>query len=344
MATQLINEPWQIAEADFPTLGSSEDKLRFLVGYAVLAPSGYNTQPWLFRIGNSHLELFTDRARSLPVVDPNRRELVISCGAALFNLRVALDHFGVACSVTTYPDPNDRDLVAQLSLDNGQDAAQGSNASLFSAITVRRTNRRRFEDRSLPEAVADSLEQAATSEGVWVQSVEDEDSRSALADLVAEGGHEQGADKEFRKELASWLYPRRSTTREGIPGYAFGFGGLTSLAGPAAVRWFGFGRQRAQKDRRLAREAPMLLVLGTSGDGLRDWLAAGQGLQRLLLEAASLDVSASFLNQPIQVANLREAVRSLLGARGFPQLILRLGYGREVMPTPRRHIAQTLLG
>jgi hypothetical protein len=342
MATQLVNEPWQIAEGNFPSLGTNEEKLRFLVGYAVLAPSGNNAQPWLFRITDDKLDLFIDRTRSLPVVDPNRRELVMSCGAALFNLRVACEHFGLASSVATFPDPNDRDLVARLWLDR-QGSSETLDASLFSAISTRHTNRLPFEDQSVSDSVAHSLEEAAASEGVWVESVAGE-ARSALADLVAKGDRRQRSDKEFRRELASWLYPSRRATSEGIPGYAFGFGDLTSLAVPAAARRFGFGIAQAKKDRRLAMQAPMLVVLGTSGDGYRDWLTAGQGLEHLLLRAASLHVSASFLNQPIQVPDLREAVRSLLGARGFPQLILRLGYGPEVNVTPRREIAKTLLG
>ncbi len=76
-------DPWLVREGDFPVQGGIADQLRFLVSYAVLAPSSYNTQPWLFRVRGDTLEIIADRCRGLPVVDPNDRELTISCGTAL---------------------------------------------------------------------------------------------------------------------------------------------------------------------------------------------------------------------------------------------------------------------
>jgi Putative TM nitroreductase len=83
----------EISEATFPATGQSAEKLRFLVQYAILAPSSHNTQPWLFKIRGDVLELYADRTRALPIVDPANRALTISCGAALFHLRIALRHF-----------------------------------------------------------------------------------------------------------------------------------------------------------------------------------------------------------------------------------------------------------
>ena len=53
------------------------------VAEAIRAPSSHNTQPWLFRIAGDHLGVMADRSRALPVADPQDRELVISCGAAI---------------------------------------------------------------------------------------------------------------------------------------------------------------------------------------------------------------------------------------------------------------------
>jgi nitroreductase len=75
-------EPWNISADNFPTESFASDQLESLIGYAILAPSSHNSQPWLFRINAMDLELFADRRRALPVVDPQQRELTISCGAA----------------------------------------------------------------------------------------------------------------------------------------------------------------------------------------------------------------------------------------------------------------------
>src|SRR5438067_1487493 len=82
------------ADSGFPEAGSAADKLKFLLQFAVLAPSAHNTQPWLFKLRDEDVELWLDLSRAMPHCDPGNRELVISCGAALFQLRVALRRFG----------------------------------------------------------------------------------------------------------------------------------------------------------------------------------------------------------------------------------------------------------
>src|SRR5215213_12037174 len=134
------DEPWHVSEEDYPAAGESEEKLRFMLNYAVLAPSGHNTQPWLFSVSDGEVELRADRTRGLPVVDPEDRALVISCGAALFYLRAALRHFGYAGEVETFPDPEDPDLLARISLGREQEATE-EDQRLFRAIPKRHSNR-----------------------------------------------------------------------------------------------------------------------------------------------------------------------------------------------------------
>jgi hypothetical protein len=88
--------------------------------------------------------------------------------------------------------------------------------------------------------------------------------------------------------------------------------------------------------------SPMLVVLGTEDDGPKDWLAAGQALQRVLLRARSEEVWASFLCQPLEVPELRDQVGQLCG-HPHPQVLLRLGYADAASPTPRRPLRSLLI-
>jgi hypothetical protein len=81
---------------------------------------------------------------------------------------------------------------------------------------------------------------------------------------------------------------------------------------------------------------PTLAVLSTVHDHPVDWVRAGQGLERVLLEATLSGISASFLNQPLEHDDLRWLVRSPLSGVGRTHMLLRLGYGEPVPPTPRR--------
>ncbi len=332
------NDPWSIEDWAFPRTESASEQLAFLLNYAVLAPSGHNTQPWRFKIAGADLGLFADRTRSLPAVDPGDRELIMSCGAALFHLRVAIRHFGYAPVVRPFPDPADPDLLAFVRLGERLEATGAPTMEddrLFTAIKQRHTNRRPFADRPVPDEELGLLEAAALQEGARLHLFTQPERKGILADLIAEGDRIQGADEDFRRELAAWLHPNRSRRRDGIPGYAQGVGDLRSYIGPFVVRTFDWGGGRAAKDRQLAEGSPVLLVLSTEDDDAPAHLAAGQALARVLLTATTYGLSASFLNQPLEVAALRPEVARLIGT-SHPQLILRLGYGPEVPTTPRR--------
>lgn len=102
------------------------------------------------------------------------------------------------------------------------------------------------------------------------------------------------------------------------------------------------GNGVAAKDEKLATGSPLLLVLGTEQDTPPAWLAAGQALASVLLWACTEGVTASYLNQPCEIEALRIRFRDAIGCTGFPQLVLRMGYGAEVPPTPRRRVTEVL--
>jgi hypothetical protein len=131
-------EAWSVTPSDFPATATLLDKARFAVRYAILAPSSHNTQPWRFVSGGRELLICADRTRSLPNIDPFDRELIISCGAALFNLRVALAHFLIPVEITTFPYGAEPDVVARIAFPDSGPALKEL-ADLFSAITARAT-------------------------------------------------------------------------------------------------------------------------------------------------------------------------------------------------------------
>lgn len=330
-------EAWNVSESNYPAGGSASARFEFLIRYAILAPSSHNTQPWLFKIAEDAVEIYADRTRALPVCDPDDRELIISCGAAVFHMRVALRHFGHRGVIDILPKPHDPDLLARISFGDAYEPMP-EEQHLFRAILKRRTNRSRFEDRPVPDALLVDLQQAARMEGATLQVVRGENRRNSIVDLVAEGDRIQMADKSFRRELAAWVRSNRSTQHDGIPGYGFGFTDIVSVGGPFVIRTFDLGGFQAAKDRDLATGSPVIAVMHTEADTARDRIAAGQALARILLRARADNVWGSFLNQPIEVEHLRPKLRDALDITGFPQILLRMGYGPEVRPTPRRNI------
>ncbi len=333
---------WNVDEQRFDPAASLDEKLRVALQCAVLAPSSHNTQPWRFIVDGDAVIVCADRTRALPVVDPFDRELIISCGAALFNLRVALSRFDLACAITVFPSNADPDVVAHLRIvANGHRDA--SLAALFPAIGTRVTTREAFTNRPIADTTRRALIDAGVAEGALIAWVDFSAQRERIAALIADADRQQFADPRFRRELASWLHPRRR--HDGMPAYAASLPVLLDFATPLlaqAIRTFDLGGGMAAAHHRLVEGSPLFVGIATERDDREAWLAAGAALERLLLTAAGAGLSASYLNQPIEVETLRERLRPLFGIDAEPQLLLRVGRGPAVPHSPRRPLADVV--
>lgn len=304
---------------------------------AIAAPSPCNTQPWRFRAPNGGIELWLDRDRLLRVADPDAREARISCGAALFNLRITLRVHGLWPAVRLLPDRAAPDLLAQLHFGTPRDASPAEIA-LAAAVPRRATHRRPFTDRPVLASARSTMILAAGTEGAELTILDQPADVEAVLALVSRADAAQRHDPGFVAELRSWTegtravdgMPRPVAARRGAEGEAVALRRWAEPAGPA----------------RPLEIRPLLAVLRTSGDHAYDQLAAGQALQRALLAATGHGVAASFLGQPTELPEVRAQLRDLLRERhpghGQPQVLLRLGYGAPGPRTPRRPLADVL--
>jgi nitroreductase len=316
--------------------------LRLALEYAVLAPSSHNTQPWLFRLDDNTVELYADTERVLKTVDPNGRELIMSCGAALYILRLALRSFGYTEKTELFPNPDNKHLLARVTL-TGIGHPNKEDKRLFEAVPDRHTNRKPFEVKAINAALVNELELAAGLEGARLYLTQDETIRQNIAEMVADGDIKQWVNPGFRHELAAWTHSNHSKKADGIPGYALNIGDIPSQLTPVIIRHFDRGQPQATKDHKLIEGAPAIAVLYTTTDTARDWLLAGQALSHVLLKARVHNVHASFFNQPIEIEDLREGLKERLELLGYPQLMFRLGYADEVKATPRREIDDVMI-
>lgn len=372
-------EPWNVSEDAFPKDGSMRGKLKFFLKYAILAPSSHNTQPWNFKILNDNtIELYADTSRALPVVDPRGRELTISCGAALGYLQITIRHFGYKYKteiLSSYEEKKkDERLLARINVydyggsDEGTANIQENNIEvnslqeddnnrLFEAITTRRTNRFRFEDRAIPDILLAGFyyivdkypqyqkQQKHQEDSIWLHIAEEDDEKNALAELIVQGDRIQLSDKHFRRELVSCIRLNRSRRRRGdIPRYSSGISNFMSMISPFVIKTFIINKKQAEKDRELAARSPVLAVLGSHSDEPLDWINTGMALANILLLASSENVCCSFLNQPIQISQLRPKLLDAISKnKGFPQVLLRMGYSSEqIRPSPRRNVEEVL--
>jgi hypothetical protein len=286
------------------------------------------------------VDLYADRTRLLPGLDPEGRELVMSCGVALFYLRLALRQHGYAGAVTLFPEPDTPDLLARVEPGAAQPPPREDTA-LFQAIPRRHTNRFTYSGWAVPQEVRRALCVAAEQEGATLTLILHSGPRYAITSLIAEADRRQWSDPRVRDEKAFWVQTGTADRPDGIPPENIGLEDWAAHMGTESGSGAA-GERLARRDERLAVQAPLLAVLSTPGDTRQDWLAAGQALGRLLLRATLFGVTASFFNQPIQVAALRPHLPEALKTPGQPQALLRLGYGAEVPATPRRSVSDVL--
>jgi len=311
--------------------------MRACLWAATAAPSIHNTQPWRFRPSADGVDVLADYPRRLGVVDPSGRGALISVGAALLNLRIAVLAHGRTPLTRLMPDGNETDRVARVTFGPPVHVSE-TVRMLAEAIPRRRTNRRPFSNAGIPKEVLAELVDAAATEGGRL-TVADPGTREAVLSLVRLAERRERDEPAYWTELGEWTgrWPHR---RDGVPPEAYG---PWSALETVPIRDFGL-IEPARRRRVLDFEAePTIAILYTAADSPRHWVLAGQALERTLLTATVRSVATTLMTQPMEVPNLRDLLVDS-AASLVPQLIVRFGYGPPSAPTPRRPLEEVVDG
>ncbi|RRO18786.1 nitroreductase [Saccharopolyspora rhizosphaerae] len=313
-------------------------EIEHVIELAGLAPSLHNSQPWRFRVLPHVIELHYDPSHRLPATDPSERELRLACGAALFNLRLALEGAGVRPVVTLLPHLAEPTVLAEIR-SGGRAEPRPERLRLRDAIPKRHSHRAPFRDIPVPAADRNQMLHAAQAEQCWLHLITPGEV-GPLEGLVHRAHRVQEASPRFRAEMAAWT-GRPADVWEGVPASAAG-----PKPGPQD-QWVhrDFSAGTAARPEGLEYEShPLLAVLCSHREGQEAELQAGQAAQHVWLTATDRGLSASMISEVIEVPDTRDELRQMLGGTLHPQALLRIGYGGgAAVPAPRRAVDDLIL-
>lgn len=359
---------WEINEKNFPQ--DSEEKLKFLINYAILAPSSHNTQPWLFKIitrkdaepfdktqgklyaeqrGNFHtdslnqeIHIYADFKRKLTYSDKEGRMLYIALGCALCNICVAADYFEMGYKIEYNEEVNNFKNPALKIIFNQRPIA--NNKQLFSAITKRHSNRNKYKDKPVPEEYLKEFRNYNKEQDLKINFISDENLKNKIAEISSEAMGKVMSDGNFRKELAFWLRNNLTKKFDGMPGNGHNMSLFISLFAPHILRNINVSRVEAKKERRKIRNLPVIGIISSRENNPLLWIKTGELLEKILFCAASKNIDFVIRVASIEVPEAREKLKQALNIDFMPQILFGLGYaGKEAPLSPRRPLEDFII-
>ncbi|WP_225728953.1 MULTISPECIES: nitroreductase family protein [unclassified Nocardia] len=312
------------------------ETIRAALALAVRAPSVHNTQPWQWRVGDTTVHLYADETRRLALTDPDGRDLLLSCGAALHHFRVAMRSFGWHTVVHRLPNPAEPQHLASIEFSAATPTADV--VELTRAINHRRTDRRRTTSWEVPRSHIDAIRAAGDAEGALVSEIPGGQHRTRLVRAFETAAAQHRDSRGYQAELAAWS--GRHAALEGVPSRN------AVLADDPLTREF-HGPTLVEAVLHDLNDRGDLLLVHTASDDRISRLRAGEAASAALLTATSFGLATCPLTEPFEVPGTRDLVRAdVLSDSGFPQLIIRIGWAAtsaaKVPPTPRRPLADVV--
>lgn len=319
-------QAWSVNEKDFPKSGTLKEKIKFLVKYAVLAPSSHNSQPWRFKINDIGLELFGEEKRKLKIADPDDCLLYFALGCALENLAVAAAHFGLDVR-NEYPKENEEKIRVFFEEKENQGSADAED--LFFFVSKRRVNRSAYEDK-IPEDFLRSTRESCGQDDFFTVAIKDKEEKRRLVDLIMESRLDFFDNKKFRREMSEYKRNNFSFSYTGMPGFTMGFSSAASLFAPFMIRHVNVMKFIYKKEiKHLNDETPVFVVLCGGKDDKEAWIKSGRLFERIFLRAQKQGLSADVEMSPILKEEYWKKLQEIAGTGQRPRICFRLGFAKQ---------------
>lgn len=340
---KLNYQPWFLRVDDFYTQPES-DRIKFLLNFAVLAPSSHNSQPWRFEVKGRQISIFLELARRLREGDKNDRQAYISLGCAITNIVTAADHYGLGPTIKYFPNAGRKRLAANITLGKKSFAAPRTRDHPVFAILKRVTNRNEYRSKLPSGTILNKIKSFDTND-LSVFLITEKSKKSQLADIALASSVAAMEDRYFRRELSMYVKSNTTSSPVGMPCFGMGIPTPISFFAPTMIKFFNMNRLNLKKDESLLKEhTPVFAVIASRLDDAESWIKTGQAYQNIALLGARKGLASAMWASPIQIGEYYREFQRVLQTNFRPQAFFRLGYPVKKTPhSPRLMLVDVLV-
>lgn len=325
----------------FFALSSIEEKIKFLLRYAVLAPSTHNIQPWLYRVRNNTCELLFNPELKLKYADQKGRDLYISLGCTLENLILAARYYGLKENIAYEANDNDDNRVATILFEEMNEGPDERYQNLLETMLARVNTRGPFIDKKVSPELISKLEDLSDTDysslGIQINFIEDKEKIKKMAELTAKGMKLAHGNKAFRREMSHWIVNNYTRRKEGMIGYSMNMPGPISFFISSVIKYFNMGSIMGKLNLMSVSSAPLLCLVTAPKNEAETWIKIGRLAERTILELNDKGLSTSIYLASIEMGDLYQEVRKIVNSADDPQFAFVAGYMTGTFRTTPRH-------
>lgn len=315
----------------------TEDKILQLIKYAAQAPSGHNTQPWLFGYDENSITIRPDFTRGLPIVDNDNHALYISMGCALENLSIAAKQFGFDTRAILVTHQSETKIHVELLA-----ASEVQKSDLFDYIVKRQVTRNFYRNEKLSPEVVQLLFSEIQEPGISIKIFTEKEEIKKLTTYIIEGSNQQFENKAFVNELIRWVRFNEKSAMNSGDGIWFSSMGLPNVSnwlGKWIMKRLVNAKTEAKRWNKLIQNSAGFALFMVENNSVDNWIKVGRVFQRFGLTAARLYVNHSHVNMPCEEVEIRSRmIRDFDLGNRIPLLLIRFGYSTPMPYSFRRKI------
>lgn len=322
-----------------------KDIILQILTFATRAPSTHNSQPWLFKLNQNGVSVFYDPKLKLPQADQEGRDLYISIGCMLENMRIASLHFGFDTHVEIAIDESTHQIAHIIFIPNNSLTSE-QNEKFFAQIPKRVNARGQFSEQKMSNEIKNLIQETVSAfeiENITLNLLDKSEDIKRIAELTQEAMHVAYKNHDFRSEMSDWMNSNISTKKQGLPGYSLKMPLMISLIIPILIKYVDMGKFLGKLNLKSLGSAPLLVVL--SGQNTKEkWITIGQCAERLMLALQAEGLQTSIYVGSIEMGDLYRGVQQLTKSSERPQFIFAVGYipGTHKI-TPRHDIMAKII-